>query len=123
MSMRKMVAMFSALSLLTACSMAVYGSGDKSQPDKNLIIVQGCLGGTPGSYNLTDPTGASYELTGKTEKLKEHVGQTIRVIATSEPLVNVPASMSEGTQAVPDLSVISFQPVSGVCASGANNIP
>ena len=109
MSMRKMVVMFPALSLLTACSMALYGSGNKSQPDKNLIIVQGCLGETLGSYDLTDPTGASYKLTGKTAKLKEHVGQTIRVLATSEPLVNVPGSMSEGTQAVPDLSVISVQ--------------
>ena len=123
MSMRKMVAMFSALSLLTACSMALYGSDDESQPDKNLIIVQGCLGETLGSYDLTDPTGASYELTGKTEKLKEHVGQTIRVMATSEPLVNVPGSMSEGTQTEPDLSVISFQRISAVCTNGANNIP
>jgi hypothetical protein len=123
MSMRKMVVMFSVLSLLTACSMAQYGSSGESQPYKNLIIVQGCLDETLGSYNLTDPSGAGYVLTGKTAKLKGHVGQTIRVTATSQPLVNVPGSMSEGTATHPGLSVISFQKVSGVCTNGANDIP
>jgi len=123
MSMRKMVVMFSALSLLSACSMAQYGSGEESPPDKNLVIVEGCVSQTPEGYSLTDPSGASYELTGKTEKLKEHVGQTIRVTAASEPLEYVPGSMSEGTETQPTLNVISFSRLSGVCTNGANNIP
>jgi hypothetical protein len=125
MTMRRIVVLISALLLVTACTMAQYGggSGNESQSDKNLIIVEGCLGQTSGNYDLTDPAGAIYQLSGKTEKLGGHIGQTIRVTATSKPVVNVPGSMSEGTESQPALSIISFKQLSGVCTNGANNIP
>jgi hypothetical protein len=124
MSMRKIVVMFSALSLLTACSMAQYsGSGSESQANQDLIIVEGCLGESIGTYNLTDPSGASYKLAGKTEKLKDHIGQTIRVMASSTAVENVPGSMSDGTETQPTLSVITFKRLSDLCTNGANNIP
>ena len=123
--MRKILGLFSAFFLLTACTMAQYGggSGNRSQPGKNLIIVEGCLGKTLGNYGLTDPAGGSYQLTGKTEKLKDHLGQTIRVTAISKPEVNVPGSMSEGPETEPTLSVISIHRLSAVCTIGTNNVP
>jgi len=124
MTMRNIVVLFSALVLLAACTMAQYASPDSvSQTNKSLIIVEGCLGQTVGNYQLTDPSGSSYQLTGKTEKLKGHIGQTIRVTASSRPVVNVPGSMSEGTETQPTLSVISFKKLSGVCTNGENNLP
>jgi hypothetical protein len=123
--MRKIVVLISALLLLIACTMAQYGSGsdNQSRPNKSIIIMEGCLGETYGNYDLTDPSGASYQLTGKTEKLRGHIGQTIRVTAISSPVVYVPGSMSEGTETQPTLSVITFKRLSGVCTNGANNIP
>jgi hypothetical protein len=125
MNIKKIVVLISSLLLLTTCTMAQYGGGSDnlSQPDKSLIIVEGCLGQTYGNFDLTDPSGASYQLTGKTEKLSGHIGQTIRVTATSTPVVHVPGSMSEGTETQPTLTVISFRRLSGVCTNGANNIP
>jgi Protein of unknown function (DUF5818) len=41
--------------------------------------VQGCLSGSDGSYTLTDKDGKTYQLTGDTAKLSEHVGHEIRV--------------------------------------------
>lgn len=127
MNRRKLAALVPAVALGIACTMAQNGDGsnDRSQEAKNLIIVEGCLGGSAGAYKLTDPAGASYQLTGKTAKLKEHIGQTVRVTATAEPepLGNEPSSMSQNAETNPALSVISFRRLSGVCASGANNIP
>jgi hypothetical protein len=36
--------------------------------------VQGCLSGSSGAYTLTDKNGNSYQLTGDSAKLSEHVG-------------------------------------------------
>jgi hypothetical protein len=123
--MKRTFLLMSILLLSATWTMAQYGgaSDDGSHRGKNLIIVQGCLGETVGTYNLTDPTGAIYALAGKTAKLKGHVGQTIRVTATSTPPMNVPGSMSEVTEMQPVLSVISFKRVSDVCTNEANNIP
>jgi hypothetical protein len=127
MNMRKFIVLASAVVLSAACTMAQYGGGfdegSQSQDATNLIIVEGCLGQSVGAYKLTDPAGAKYQLTGKTEKLKEHIGQTIRVTATSAPSLNVPGSISEGTEAQPTLLVISFKRLSDVCTKSANNIP
>ena len=125
MKRRMLTALIAGVVLGGACMMAQRGDGSdhRSQDDRDLVIVEGCLGESVGTYKLTDPTGASYQLTGKTEKLKEHVGQTIRVMAASEPLGDAPGSMSAGAEMQPALSVISIKRVSGVCTKGANNIP
>jgi hypothetical protein len=125
MNVRKLAALVPAVVLGIACTMAQNGDGsnDRSQESKNLIIVEGCLGESVGAYKLTDSAGASYQLTGKTAKLKEHIGQTVRVTATTEPLGNEPGSMSQNTETQPTLSVIGLTQVSGVCTNGANNIP
>lgn len=44
--------------------------------------VQGCLSGSSGNYMLTDKNGKSYQLTGDTAKLSEHVGHEIKVTGT-----------------------------------------
>ena len=123
--MRRNFLLISILLLSAAWAVAQYGGGseNESQPNTSKITVAGCLDVAAGNYTLTDPSGAVYQLTGKTEKLKAHVGQTLRVTAISSPVVNVPGSMSEGTESLPTLSVVSFKQVSGICSNGANNIP
>src|SRR5882724_8011503 len=45
--------------------------------------VEGCLSGSSGSYTLTDNSGATYQLTGDTSKLSEHVGHEVKVMGSS----------------------------------------
>jgi hypothetical protein len=124
--MRRTLLPIAMLLLCATWAVAQYGGGyaSQSQPDANKVSVAGCLdmsNGIPGNFILTDASGAVYQLTGKTEKLKDHVGQTIRVTAIGKPVVNVPGAMSEGTGALPTLSVISFKRLSGVCQGASNN--
>jgi len=45
--------------------------------------VQGCLSGSSGNYTLSDKNGNTYQLTGDTAKLSEHVGHEVKVTGTS----------------------------------------
>ena|SRR5215472_13574409 len=46
--------------------------------------VEGCVGGSAGSYTLTDASGKTYQLAGDTSKLAEHVGHQVQVSGTEE---------------------------------------
>jgi hypothetical protein len=39
--------------------------------------VEGCIGGASGSYTLTDAAGKTWQLTGETSSLADHVGHTV----------------------------------------------
>lgn len=47
--------------------------------EKGGNAIEGCLGGSAGSYTLTDASGTTYQLSGDTTKLSEHVGHEIKV--------------------------------------------
>jgi hypothetical protein len=82
------------------------------------MAVQGCLDGAIGRYTLTDFAGVSYQLTGNTEQLKSHVGETLLVKGEITPVVHLPGAMSEGTETQPTLSVFSLRQISAVCVRG-----
>ena len=44
--------------------------------------VQGCLSGSSGNYILTNGKGNTYQLTGDTSKLTEHVGHEVQIKGT-----------------------------------------
>ena len=79
--------------------------------------VAGCLSENNGQFTLTDQSGQTFGLTGKTSQLKAHVGHTIRVtgkVTGSDQ--NQPGSMSgEQVNSGQSLSVISFRHVSSTC--------
>jgi hypothetical protein len=78
--------------------------------------VSGCLSEANGQFTLTDQSGTSYDLTGKTAQLKSHVGHTIRVTGKVASSGQQPGSMSgEQPNAAQSLSVISFRHVSTTC--------
>lgn len=54
--------------------------------------VEGCLNGSGGNYTLTDSAGKTWQLSGDTSKLAEHVGHKIEVKGTTSP-----ASSTSGT--------------------------
>ena len=89
------------------------------------VTVQGCLGGSPGNFTLLGPDGATYQLQGNDDQLKEHVGHTVAVTGTvgtgtstttsgttSEPNG---ASSSDTTGEQRTLSVGSLQHISSSC--------
>ena len=78
-------AQFQSLLLTTAWAVAQYDSQSSSQSssDMSKTTIEGCLSGSDGNYSLTDKSGTTYQLTGDTAKLQNHVGHTIQVTGTS----------------------------------------
>ena len=91
------------------------------------MTVEGCLNGSSGSFTLTDKNGTSYQLTGDTAKLSQHVGHEVKITGTSGSAsagasgsTETPAS---GTAAAGQtLEVTSIKHISKTCKSGANEM-
>jgi hypothetical protein len=89
--------------------------------------VEGCLTGANGSYTLSDISGNTYQLTGDTSKLAEHVGHEIKVTGVSEP--SATSSSAGSSAATPEtakqsagasrqtLQISSVKPISKTCQS------
>jgi Protein of unknown function (DUF5818) len=56
---------------------------DQSQTSAGGQTVEGCVSGSAGSYTLTDASGTTYQLSGDTSKLADHVGHQVRVTGDS----------------------------------------
>jgi len=84
--------------------------------------VEGCLSGSNGSYTLTDKNGMTYQLTGDTAKLSEHVGHEVRITGTrSSATPNAgsgTASSTAGGAGSEMLQVSSVKHISKTCKSG-----
>ena len=78
--------------------------------------VEGCLSGSEGKYTLTDTHGKTYELTGDTSKLAEHVGHEVKITGTESS--GSASASSAGSQAAMTLDVSSFKHISKTCKSG-----
>ena len=52
---------------------------------------EGCLSGSDGNYTLTDKNGNSFQLTGDTAKLSEHVGHEVKVTGTASSASTSPS--------------------------------
>jgi hypothetical protein len=76
--------------------------------------VKGCLSNSGGNYMLTDKNGKSFQLTGDTSKLSDHVGHEIKVTGTEGA---ASASSDSGTmsQASPTLEISTFKHISKTC--------
>jgi hypothetical protein len=44
--------------------------------------IEGCLSGSAGNWTLTDQSGKTYQLSGDTSKLSDHVGHQVRIMGT-----------------------------------------
>jgi|SRR4051812_43939369 len=102
------------------------GSGQMSQSSANgETTVQGCLSGSSGSYTLSDKNGTTYQLTGDTAKLSDHVGHEVKVTGTSNSSASTTGSSgasgaaSGGTGSQQTLQVTSVKHVSKTCQAGS----
>jgi hypothetical protein len=85
--------------------------------------VEGCLSGSSGNYTLSDKNGNTYQLTGDTAKLSEHVGHEVKVTGTAS---SAPATGGGTTASTPGqaganaqtLEVSSVKHISKTCQNG-----
>ncbi len=97
------------------------GSGQAAQSDTGQIMVEGCLGGSDGSYTLSDSNGTVYQLTGNTAKLSPHVGHEVKVTGTADSgaaSTGTP-SASTGDAAGHSIQVSSVKHIAKTCKAGA----
>ena len=84
--------------------------------------VQGCLSGSNGSFTLTDKNGNSYQLTGDTAKLGEHVGHEVKITGSAEsassPSAGGSTTGASANGASQSFQVSSVKHISKSCQSG-----
>lgn len=91
-------------------------SSRAGQSASGQMTVEGCLSGSNGNFTLTDKNGTSYQLTGDTAKLTEHVGHEVKVTGmSSSGAGGESASTGAGSQT---LQVSSVKHISKTCKSG-----
>jgi hypothetical protein len=76
--------------------------------------VEGCVGGADGKYTLTDKQGTTYNLTGDTSKLAEHVGHEVKITGNTGSGSATAGGASAGGST---LEVASVKHVSKTCQS------
>ena len=77
--------------------------------------VQGCLSNSGGAYTLTAKDGKTFQLTGDTAKLTEHVGHEIKVTGTVSAASESSTGAMGKTAAEKSIEVSSFKHVSKTC--------
>jgi len=105
--MKKGLAVFSAVLALSLASLA------QDAATTATTSVTGCLAGSAGAYTLTDPTGKSYVLTGKTDDLAGHLGHQMEMTGQG-PAPNS-SQTSSGTAS---FEVAGAKMISDQCAAG-----
>ena len=137
--MRRLLLLLSVL-LLGACWAAAQDTTNQTTPNSTPtsssqtssatasgeITVQGCLSGSSGNYTISDKNGTSYQLTGDTAKLSEHVGHEVKVTGTSSAASAAPSDSGTATgttgqasgAAQQTLQVSSVKHIAKTCQSG-----
>jgi hypothetical protein len=72
--------------------------------------IEGCLNGSAGNWTLTDQSGKTWQLSGDTSKLSDHVGHQVRLMGTDNS-----GSGSSGSNGA------ATNPSSGAGATGAGS--
>src|SRR5438477_4212698 len=70
-------------------------SGTSSEANANTI--QGCLNGSSGNFTLTDKSGTTYQLAGKTSDLSKHVGEEVSIHGSQSSAASGSASANAGS--------------------------
>lgn len=76
--------------------------------------VEGCLSGSNGNYTLTDNKGNSYQLTGDTSKLSDHVGHTVKITGMTSGS-SAASGGAMGNTSSQSLEVSSMKHISKTC--------
>jgi hypothetical protein len=94
-------------------------SGDQTTVGTGNTSVEGCLGGSDGNYTLTADNGTTYQLTGDTSKLSEHVGHQVKVMGTTNAASANGSSGTMGNNSSQTLQVSSVKHISKTCKNNS----
>ena len=86
------------------------------------MTVQGCLSGSEGNYTLTGDNGTTYQLTGNTAELKDHVGHEVQITGSgpgSSSESGATASSSTSANSPTTLEVKGMKHISKTCKAAA----
>jgi hypothetical protein len=104
-------------------------SGQNAAGSAGQKTVTGCLSGSNGSYTLTDKHGMTYQLTGDTAKLSDHVGHEVKITGNSNSAGSAASGGAAATGARPSgagtektLEVSSVKHVSKTCQAAAGSM-
>jgi hypothetical protein len=86
----------------------------------NQKTVTGCLSEADGKYMLTTHKGMTYDLTGDSAKLADHVGHEIRVTGAEAAASGTASSTMGHNESAPTLEVSSFKHISKTCKTAGN---
>lgn len=119
-----------ALTSLVLLAFGLYAVAQSSQDQSakgggSETTVQGCLSHSGNGYMLTDKSGTTYQLTGDTSKLTEHVGHEVEISGMTSTPGEAPGASSAETKAVSgqQLQVSSVKHIATTCTSGASSGP
>lgn len=104
----------------TSNSAGQHGYGQTSTNAGSQTSVEGCLSSSAGKYMLTDKHGTTYELTGESSKLAEHVGHEIKVTGTESAGSASATGSNMGAGSERTIEVSSFKHISKTCKSAGN---
>ena len=74
-------------------------AGTAASSGSGQTAVEGCLQGSNGSFTLTDKAGTTYQLSGDTSKLAEHVGHEVQITGTTSASTGAGAAGSSAGSA------------------------
>lgn len=87
------------------------------------MSVEGCLSGSNGNFTLTAKNGKTYELTGDTATLTEHVGHEVKVMGMSGSGESGSAASAGGAAGSGQtLQVSSVKHISKTCKAGGGGM-
>lgn len=81
--------------------------------------VTGCLSNSGGAYTLTAKNGKTYELSGDTAKLTDHVGHEMKITGTVSPASASSNDAMGKNSGEETIDVASFKHISKTCQGGA----
>jgi Protein of unknown function (DUF5818) len=84
--------------------------------------VEGCLSESGGKYTLTDSRGKSFELTGDTSKLAEHVGHEVKITGSEGSQAAGTSSQTTGNESERSIDVTSVKHISKTCKSSSGGM-
>lgn len=88
------------------------------------MTVEGCLSGSNGNFSLTDKNGMTYQLTGDTATLSEHVGHEVKVTGSANSGAAGASGASAGAAGASGqtMQVSSVKHVSKTCKSAGGGM-
>lgn len=96
-------------------------SGSK-HASAGMETVEGCLSGSNGKYTLTDQQGKTYDLTGDTSKLADHVGHEVKITGTEGSGSASTGSQMGDSSSGMTLEVSSMKHVSKTCKNAGGGM-